>query len=116
MADLPTAYFTPESILTLSGATGAVYVVSGAIQHVSGYNPRWLALGISLIIAVVGSYATQPPVVATYLIAVVNGCLIYCTAVGVNSVLGKGGQSSIAKGNNNSSDAVGRRSFRSRWF
>jgi hypothetical protein len=117
VATLPNAYFTPESILTLSGATGAVYVVCGAVQHVFGVNPRWLALAISLAIAVVGAYTTQPPVTATFLIAIVNGCLIYCTSVGVNSVFGTRQQPVIPKGAGVAPPASPpKRTFRSRWL
>jgi hypothetical protein len=93
MADptLPSEFFTPASILTLTGATGAVYVVCGALQWAFNFNPRWLALAISVLIALVGAYVTQPASVGAYVLALVNGCLICCTAVGVNNVFAQAG-------------------------
>lgn len=84
---LPSELFTPQSILTLTGATGAVYVVCAGLQRAFDFNPRWLALALSLVLAIAGAHATQPHVAATYLVAVVNGFLIYCTALGVNASL-----------------------------
>ena len=116
--DVPTEFYTPQSILTLTGATGAVYVISAGLQHAFNFNPRWFALAISLVLAVAGAYATQPPVVGSYLIAIVNGFLIYCTAVGVNSVTAKPGDSAavskgVLRGGKSTSS---RRNFRSSWY
>jgi hypothetical protein len=83
---IPGDLFTSASIITLTGATGAVYVICGALQRAFNFNPKWLALAISVLIALAGAHATQPRMLVSYLIAIVNGCLIYCTATGVNSV------------------------------
>jgi hypothetical protein len=120
MVNLPKEYFTPESILTLTGATGAVYVVCGGLQHAFRFNPRWLALAISLILALVGAQATQSHEIASYLVAIVNGFLIYCTAVGVNSVLappadGSGVAVARGMGPGGRQDPPRPRSFLSRW-
>lgn len=84
---IPPEYFTPQSILTLTGATGAVYVVCAGLQRAFDFNPRWLALALSVVLALVGAHSTQPHLAATYFVAIVNGFLIYCTALGVNASL-----------------------------
>jgi hypothetical protein len=112
-------FFTPQSILTLTGATGAVYVVTSGLQHAFSWNPRWFGLALSLLIALVGTYATQPHLVASYLVAVVNGFLIYCTAVGVNSITSTPRDSAaVARGTLNAGRAeqAPKRTFRSSWF
>lgn len=88
MADtlIPGQLFTPASIVTLTGATGAVYVICGALQRAFDFNPRWLALAISVVIALAGAHTTQPHQLVSYLVGLVNGCLIFCTATGVNDV------------------------------
>lgn len=118
MENLPSEFFTPQSILTLTGATGAVYVVSAGLQHAFNFNPRWLALVISLVLALVGAHTTQPHELGTYLIAVVNGFLIYCTAVGVSSIAGTpAGGGGVSKGAlSRSPSTPAQRTFRSRWF
>ena len=88
MAELPGELFTAASIITLTGATGAVYVICGALQRAFDFNPKWLALAISVVIALAGAHATQSHHLVNYLVALVNGCLIFCTATGVNNVFG----------------------------
>lgn len=119
MPQLPPDYFTPQSVLTLTGATGAVYAVSSGLQHAFNWNPRWLGLALSVVLALVGAHTTQPHLVATYLVGIVNGFLVYCTAVGVNSITAKlGDAGAVAKGSllHAASGPASRRSFRSRWF
>lgn len=42
---IPKELFTPESMLTLTGAAGITFVVCNALQSALNFNPRWLALG-----------------------------------------------------------------------
>jgi hypothetical protein len=110
---LPTEFFSQSTILTLAGASGAVYVVTSALQHALNYNPRWLALLLSIVLGIVGVAAT----LVDYMVGLVNGCLIYCTTVGINSMSAKsrpGGR--VSKGVGDSPIAVQHRTFRSRWF
>jgi hypothetical protein len=114
---LPTEFFSQSTILTLAGASGAVYVVTSALQHALNYNPRWLALLLSIVLGIVGVAATQAPTLVDYMVGLVNGCLIYCTTVGINSMSAKsrpGGR--VSKGVGDSPIAVQHRTFRSRWF
>jgi hypothetical protein len=123
-SELPGELFTSASIITLTGATGAVYVICGALQRAFNFNPRWLALAISVCIALAGAHATQTHHLVNYLVGIVNGCLIYCTATGVNSVFGGTSPASVAvdKGSVHRMGVGGtkqprqtRRSFATRW-
>ena len=54
-----------------------------------GFNPRWLALAVAELIclAVVASAHGGP---IEYLIALVNGCLVFCSAAGATTITGRG--------------------------
>lgn len=86
--DLPKEFFTAQSATTLTGAAGITYVVAGAIQSAFNFNPRWFALLIAIAVAQFGVWYTKGGM-ADYLLGLLNGCLIYLTAVGISSVTGR---------------------------
>ena len=87
--DVPGDFFTRASLLTFGGATAATFVVPNALQAAFGFNPRWLALAVAELIclAVVASAHGGP---IEYLIALVNGCLVFCSAAGATTITGRG--------------------------
>jgi hypothetical protein len=87
MATLPQDFFTIQSMLTLTGASGATYVICNGLQKALNFNPRWLALAIAEIVTLAGALATRPTFVGAA-IGVVNGFLVYCTASGANTFTG----------------------------
>lgn len=88
---IPGDFFTLASLGTLTGATGAVYIICNTIQKVFNFNPKWLALLISVLISYLGAAITvsSGDQVAKYFIALLNGFLIYATATGTNQVTGR---------------------------
>jgi len=122
--ELPKDFFTIQSMLTLSGATGATFVVSNTIQSALNYNPRWLALVIAQVIVLFGVYLTQSNSVVDYFIGVINGCLVYTSAAGATGVLSGGNAPAgvVARGAEGIEAAgdpriiQGRRRFLSSWF
>ena len=92
---IPEEFFTLQSMLTLTGATGATFVVSNGLQKAFNFNPKWLALAIALVISLFGVYASHgegaPHLVSDYFVGVINGFLIYCTAAGATHIAGDGG-------------------------
>ncbi|WP_338664846.1 hypothetical protein VQH23_06650 [Pararoseomonas sp. SCSIO 73927] len=86
----PNDFFTTQSLLTFGGATAATFVVPNALQAALNFNPRWLALVVAeaVCVAVVlnGQMNGSPAGLAEYLVAVVNGCLVYCSAMGITSI------------------------------
>jgi hypothetical protein len=88
---IPGDFFNVASLGTLAGATGAVYIVCGTIQKVFNYNPKWLALLVSVLISflVASVTATENSQLTKYIVALLNGFLIYATATGTNQILGK---------------------------
>lgn len=116
--ELPKEFFTLQSMLTLTGATGATFVVSNGLQRAFNFNPKWLALVIALIISIFGVYASGGAR-SDYFVGVINGFLIYCTAAGATLVTGGSDSKAVARG---AGDAMlGRqnktnRRFLSPWF
>ncbi|TDR49571.1 hypothetical protein DFP85_1335 [Halomonas ventosae] len=110
--ELPSEFFTVQSMLTLSGATGATFVVSNGMQQAFNFNPKWLALLIAMIIVELGVFLTDGTAVQ-YLVGVINGFLVYSCAAGGNSMLGQGSPDTIDRGQGFAPD---RRRFLSPWF
>lgn len=88
MAAVPSEFFTPESMLTLAGATLIVTVVTNTCQHVFNWNPRWFGLLIAFVIAMVGVVLTDNPKFINYFMGVINGFLIYASATGIMQMAG----------------------------
>lgn len=76
-------FFTLNSLTTLSSCTLIVYVISNAIQHVFNFNPKYLAFLISLLVSFLGTYISNGYSFANIFLGFANGCLLYCTIVGL---------------------------------
>jgi hypothetical protein len=97
--DLPPDFFTNKSFLSLAGCAGIVFVVCNALQGALNFNPRWLALALAELVAIYGAHlANTPRVPSDYFIAALNGCLIYCTAVGGTAALAAAKDAGAPKG------------------
>lgn len=82
-------FYTSATLGTLAGAAGAVYLICGALQKAFNFNPKWLALVLSLFFSVTGALITQTTGENTFnrmVIALLNGFLIYATATGTNQL------------------------------
>lgn len=120
---IPKDFFTLQSMLTLSGATGATFVVSNGLQRAFDFNPRWLALAIAEAIVIFGVYASGGQSVVDYAVGIINGFLVYCSAAGATGVAGGGGAggavargAGATRGGGGTGAAGGRRGFLSSWF
>lgn len=111
--DLPNAFFTAQSAMTLSGAVAMTYVVSNTCQAAFGFNPRWLALVIAVVIALFGVW-TAKGAALDYIFGVVNGCLIYLSAAGISAISAK--SSGQTRGFGSTSPAPGSRGFFAPWW
>lgn len=91
-------FFTPSSFLTLTSCVAAVVLIMNTIRHVFSWGPPWAALLLSVIVAIVAYYITSMLGTISQtaslhwsvrtLIVVINGCLIYTSAFGMqNSVI-----------------------------
>jgi hypothetical protein len=116
--DMPKDFFTIQSMLTLSGATGATFVVSNAIQAAFNFNPKWLALVIAEVIVLTGVFLTNSASLVDYMIGVINGCLVYTSAAGATGVLGGGAPTGVARGTAGAAPPTPKqaRQFLTSWF
>lgn len=121
MADV-NDFFTLESMLTLTGATGATVVISNSLQIVLNKSPRWLALAVAQFISLGTLFFSKGAIASDYFIAFINGFLVYSTAVGA-SVFTNGapaGGNMQARGAEEATAPVAtsspKRTFFSSWF
>jgi len=115
---IPKDFFTPTSLATLAGATGAVYVVCGTIQRVFNYNPKWLALLVSILVSYIAAFITVSDGndAIKYIIAFFNGCLIYITATGSNTMFGSAPGGGGPKPTGVTPAIIPNRTFNTRWW
>lgn len=96
--ELPKDFYTVQSMLTLSGSAGATFVVCNGLQRALDFNPRWLALAVAQVVVLGGVYFSQNTAVVDYFVGVINGFLVFCTAVGATNALGSpAGQGAVAR-------------------
>ena len=122
--DLPGDFFTRASLLTFGGATAATFVVPNALQAAFGFNPRWLALAVAELICLAVVASAHGDAVE-YLIALVNGCLVFCSAAGATTITGHGTDATTTRARVAVRDltasgltppSAGKRRFLSPWF
>lgn len=120
---IPADFFTIGTMVTLSGATGATFVVCNGLQRAFNFNPRWLALLVAQTIVLVGVYTVSKGELLDYFVGVINGFLVFCSAAGATGALGAGaaGNEVVSRGKDiRHSDmphpGSTRRHFLSAWF
>lgn len=115
--DLPKEFFTTQSMLTLTGATGATFVISNGCQRALDFNPRWLALAIAIAICLFGVFTTGGRA-GDYFVGVVNGFLVFCTAAGATGLAGTTpvAPAPVGQSGTRAAFALPRRKFLSRWW
>ena|SRR5881296_788333 len=84
----PAQWFDVRTLFTAAGATTAVVIVTAVLQRLfPGLPAPWVALGLSLLIALVAiSVQKLPLTVVTVFVALINGIMTYAAAVGINTV------------------------------
>jgi hypothetical protein len=70
-----------------TGATGIVFAVANGLKVAFDFNPKWLGLALSEIVAIVGIVFSGGHGF-DYFIGVINGFLIFSAAAGVSSMGG----------------------------
>jgi hypothetical protein len=93
---IPKEFFTIQSMVTLTGAAGATFIICNGLQKAFNFNPKWLALAIAIGLSFFGVYQTTDNKVSDYFVGLVNGFLIFCTAGGATELGGSKGNMAAA--------------------
>jgi hypothetical protein len=81
--------FTLTTLSTLVGATAATVVVGNTLQSVFNLSAKWLSFAVAELILILVAVFTGTVEVSGYFVAVLNGCLVYSSAVGLNTMASK---------------------------
>jgi hypothetical protein len=77
-------FFTWGSLATLAGATSATFVVTNTIQSALGWSAKWAGLIVAEVICL-GAVFVAGQSGTDYIIALLNGCLVYLSAAGATA-------------------------------
>src|SRR5262249_8586763 len=112
MTDLPDQFYTWPTLGTLAGASGATFIITNTLRSALDWSPKWLGLVVAQAICI-GGGAVLGKQASDSVIAILNGCLVYLSAVGVASATAGVAPTVVARG-----DAVRPPSHRflSSWF
>jgi drug/metabolite transporter (DMT)-like permease len=88
---VPNDLYTAATLFTLTGSAAAVWAITSVIGYLlelkeSRRVKKWLGLVLSLGLALIGASQVQASSALTWTVGIVNGFLIYLTAVGANTV------------------------------
>lgn len=77
-------FFTSANIAGVGVATLAVNVVTNTLHKLMGAPPKWTAFITALVIAYVVVAMGSSIAWHEWIFAFVNGCLLFCSAMGLN--------------------------------
>jgi hypothetical protein len=85
------AVLTPAMLATLGGMATAVLIVVDSVHAATGWTSPWFALTLAIALAFVVEFAlgqagASRPRAVRVALALVNGCLVFTTALGGNQV------------------------------
>ena len=77
-------FITFDALKTLGGAVMAVYVVTNVFKFLNIWRPAYVSLTLSFVMVFAVAYASNKTEMIDYVIALVNGCLLFTNAIGLN--------------------------------
>jgi len=119
--ELPKEFYTPATLFTLTGMATAVWFMTcviGYLVRIGVETRKWVGFVLSLFFALLGASLLQDKTLVTWVVATVNGFLIYLTAVGVNTVSAPSATQGAASPVKETAAVIERkrRSFLARWW
>jgi hypothetical protein len=84
--------FTAVNIGSVTIATSAIIVVTNTLYTLFRLPTKWTAFAIALIIAYLNVLFSATPQWYDWLLAFVNSCLLFCSALGLNEIVIKSGK------------------------
>jgi hypothetical protein len=86
-AVLPTQPFTAVNIGSVTIATSAIIVVTNTLYMLFALPKKWVAFSLAIIIAYMNVIFMQSPQWYDWLLAFLNACLLFCSALGMNQIV-----------------------------
>ena len=77
-------FFTLQSLQTFGGATLATTILANTFRSLTNKNPKIFAFVASILLCIIIAFL-QKEQLERYFIVFINGCLVYCTATGLNN-------------------------------
>jgi hypothetical protein len=86
-AVLPGQLFTAVNIGSVTIATSAIIVVTNTLYTLFRLQQKWTAFAMALIIAYLNVLFSAEPQWFDWILAFVNACLLFCSALGLNEIV-----------------------------
>jgi hypothetical protein len=86
-AVLPGQLFTAVNIGSVTIATSAIIVVTNTLYTLFRLQQKWTAFAMALIIAYLNVLFSGTPQWYDWVLAFVNACLLFCSALGLNEIV-----------------------------
>lgn len=83
---MPETFFDRNTLMTLPGCVLIVQVVCNSLQAVFKFNPKWLALFLSIGLCIFGIFLSQNQQPFDFFLGVLNGFLVFSSAAGINEM------------------------------
>ena len=84
--------FTPESLLSLQGAALIALIIPNVLTYLIGASflpyEKWLGFGIAMVLALYIAYRSSETGAMKWLIALLNGFLIFAASAGLTDIFG----------------------------
>ena len=95
--NIPNSFYTIETLFSLTGSATAVWIKTSVTGYVlelknSRKFKKLLGLTLSISLALLGVTQIQEKTSLTWVVAFINGFLIYLTAVGANTITASGSE------------------------
>jgi hypothetical protein len=86
-AGLPDQFFTAVNIGSVTIATSAIIVVANTFYSLFRLPQKWTAIVMAMLIAYINVLFSEGAHWYDWLLAFLNGCLLFCSALGLNELV-----------------------------
>ncbi len=83
---MPETFFDRSTLMTLPGCVIIVQVVCNGFQAAFKFNPKWLALFLSIGLCIYGVFLSQNQQSIDFFLGVLNGFLVFSSAAGITEL------------------------------
>jgi hypothetical protein len=84
--NLPGQFFTAVNIGSVTLATSAIIVVTNTLYTLFSLSRKWSAFAMAIIISYLNVIFNQGAQWYDWVLAFVNACLLFCSALGLNEL------------------------------